>query len=187
MTTLEYFKTLAMGLRLRKLSEDQVADVLRELQSHLQETGQRPEEAFGSPREYAARFPKGNTVSPGTKVAYLVRLSRASRPVPVVEQGTPGCAARLLARARIGSRVQAFSYRTLSRLDSVLIRSNSYDLMVPALSRVLAFEPAAERVDRECCDKSEGCSESRGRRPWCIRGSQDGLDSRPSGRPHPFR
>jgi hypothetical protein len=64
-----------MGLRQRKLSEDQVADVLRELQSHLQETGQRPEEAFGGPKEYAARFPPGSTVSPGTKVAYLAAFT----------------------------------------------------------------------------------------------------------------
>jgi hypothetical protein len=44
-------------------------------QSHLQETDQRPEEAFGSPQEYAARFPKGNTVSPGTRVAYLTAFT----------------------------------------------------------------------------------------------------------------
>jgi len=70
-TTLEYFKALALGLRQRKLSEDQVADVLRELQSHLQETGARPEDAFGSPKEYAERFPMGSTASRGSKVAYL--------------------------------------------------------------------------------------------------------------------
>jgi len=71
MTTVEYFKTLATELRRRKLSEDQVADVLRELQSHLQETGGRPEEAFGRPKEYAARFPEGSIVSPGSKIGYL--------------------------------------------------------------------------------------------------------------------
>ncbi|MBT2549745.1 hypothetical protein [Arthrobacter sp. ISL-65] len=71
MTTLEYFKALALALRQRKLSEDQIADVLRELQSHLQETGAHPEDAFGSPKEYAERFPKGSTVSRGSKVAYL--------------------------------------------------------------------------------------------------------------------
>lgn len=71
MTTLEYFKALALELRQRKLSEDLVADVLRELQSHLQETGERPEEAFGTPKSYAARLPKGTTVSRGAKVGYL--------------------------------------------------------------------------------------------------------------------
>lgn len=71
MTTLEYFKALALELRQHKLSEDQVADVLRELQSHLQETGARPEDAFGSPKEYAERFPKGSTASRGSKVGYL--------------------------------------------------------------------------------------------------------------------
>jgi hypothetical protein len=71
MTTLKYFKALALELRQRKLSEDQVADVLRELHGHLQETGDRPENAFGAPKEYAARLPKGSTVSRGSKVAYL--------------------------------------------------------------------------------------------------------------------
>jgi hypothetical protein len=71
MTTLEYFKTLAMELRKRKLGEDKVADVLRELQSHLQDTGARPEEAFGGPKDYAARFPEGSTVAPGSKIGYL--------------------------------------------------------------------------------------------------------------------
>jgi hypothetical protein len=71
MTTLDYFKTLAMELRKRRLSEDQLADVLRELQSHLQETGEHPEEAFGSPREYAARFPQGTTVSLGSRIGNL--------------------------------------------------------------------------------------------------------------------
>jgi hypothetical protein len=71
MTTLDYFKTLAMELRKRRLSEDQVADVLRELQSHLQETGEHPEKAFGSSREYAARFPQGATVSRGSRIGNL--------------------------------------------------------------------------------------------------------------------
>lgn len=71
MNTLEYYKALALELRQRKLSEHQVANVLRELNSHLQETGARPEDAFGSPEEYAARFPKGKTVSRGSKIAYL--------------------------------------------------------------------------------------------------------------------
>jgi hypothetical protein len=71
MTTLEYFKALAMELRKRRLSEDQVADVLRELQSHLQETGEHPEEAFGGSREYAARFPQGTTVSRGSRIGNL--------------------------------------------------------------------------------------------------------------------
>jgi hypothetical protein len=71
MTAMEYFKALAREMRQRKLSEEQIADVLRELQSHLQETGQGPEEAFGSPKDYAARFPKGKTVSRGSKVGNL--------------------------------------------------------------------------------------------------------------------
>lgn len=71
MTDLEYFRRLALALRQRKLSEDQVAAVLRELQSHLRETDARPEDAFGSPREYALQFPMGSTVSRGSKVGYL--------------------------------------------------------------------------------------------------------------------
>jgi hypothetical protein len=45
--------------------------LLRELQSHLQETGAHAEDAFGSPQGYAERFPKGRTVSRGSKVGYL--------------------------------------------------------------------------------------------------------------------
>lgn len=71
MTTLEYFKALSLQLRQRKLSEDEVADVLRELQSHLQGAGGRLEEAFGRPKEYAAGFPFGTTVSPGSKIGLL--------------------------------------------------------------------------------------------------------------------
>jgi hypothetical protein len=54
---LQYFKSLAMPLRQRKLSEDKIAEVLRELQSHLQETGQNPEEAFGSPKGVRGQIP----------------------------------------------------------------------------------------------------------------------------------
>jgi hypothetical protein len=71
MTSLEYFTSLAMELRYRKLGEDQIGDVLRELQSHLQDTGGHPEEIFGSPKEYAGRFPKGTSVSPGSRIGYL--------------------------------------------------------------------------------------------------------------------
>lgn len=71
MTTLGYFKTLAMELRKRRLSEDQVADVLRELYGHVLETGECPQEAFGSAREYAARFAHGTTVSQGSRIANL--------------------------------------------------------------------------------------------------------------------
>ncbi|MEJ1191848.1 HAAS signaling domain-containing protein [Pseudarthrobacter sp. CCNWLW207] len=71
MTTLGYFKSLAMELRKRRLSEDHVADVLRELQSHVLETGEEPAEAFGSAREYAARFPRGTTVSRGSRIGNL--------------------------------------------------------------------------------------------------------------------
>jgi hypothetical protein len=118
MTTLEYFKTLAMGLRQRKLSEDQVADVLRELQSHLQETGQRPEEAFGSPQEYAARFPKGNTVSPGTRVAYLaaftlmaiITVKVFTGQVLGISLGFPGTFIYLGATALVTFALVAWSY-----------------------------------------------------------------------------
>ena len=48
MTTLDYFKTLAMELRKRRLSDDQIAGVLWELQSHLQETGAHAEDAFAA-------------------------------------------------------------------------------------------------------------------------------------------
>ena len=71
MTALGYFKTLAMELRKRRLSEDQVADVLRELHGHVLGTGEEPAEAFGSAREYAARFARGTTVSRGSRIGNL--------------------------------------------------------------------------------------------------------------------
>ena len=71
MTTLEYFKSLATQLSQRKLSESQVADVLRELQSHLQDTGSRPADSFGSPKDYAGQFPAGHSISRGSNVGYL--------------------------------------------------------------------------------------------------------------------
>ncbi|MEJ1180941.1 MULTISPECIES: hypothetical protein [unclassified Pseudarthrobacter] len=71
MTALGYFKTLAMELRKRRLSEDQVADVLRELHGHVLGTGEEPAEAFGSAREYAARLTRGTTVSRGSRIGNL--------------------------------------------------------------------------------------------------------------------
>jgi len=122
------------------------------------------------------------------RASNIARAPILSRPVPVVEHGTPGCAARLLARARIGSRLPGvFLPDTVTRgLGPYPVRTRTI-WWFPRSAGSWLLKPAAERVDRECYDKSEGCSESRGRRPWCFRGSQDGLDSRPSGRPHPFR
>jgi hypothetical protein len=67
MTSEEYLKALAYELRLRKQSEVMVRNTLLEVSSHVAESGETGEAAFGQPREYAASFPLGGSVSKGTR------------------------------------------------------------------------------------------------------------------------
>ena len=76
MTTLEYFKSLATQLRQRKLSESQVADVLRELQSHLQDTSSRPADSFGRSERLRSA------------------ISRRAFDFPRIQSGLPRCGRR---------------------------------------------------------------------------------------------
>ncbi|GAA2781011.1 HAAS signaling domain-containing protein [Saccharopolyspora taberi] len=57
MMTLEkkYRDELLVALRLHDISGARVGEVLAEVEAHVAETGEDPAEAFGSPREYAAR------------------------------------------------------------------------------------------------------------------------------------
>jgi len=71
MSTEEYLKALAYELRQRKHSEDMVRNRLQEVVSHLAESGESGEAAFGPPREYAASFPAGTSTSRGTRVGTL--------------------------------------------------------------------------------------------------------------------
>lgn len=68
MSSQEYLKSLAYELRQRKHNEDTVSNTLQEVRSHLAASGETGEAAFGQPRDYAASFPAGTTVSAGTRV-----------------------------------------------------------------------------------------------------------------------
>lgn len=57
MSSEEYLKALAYELRQRKQNEDMVSSTLQEVSSHLAESGESGETAFGQPREHAASFP----------------------------------------------------------------------------------------------------------------------------------
>lgn len=70
----EYLKTLAHELRQRKQSEEMVHSTLQEIRSHMAESGESAEAAFGQPREYAASFPAGTTTSRGARVGTLAGL-----------------------------------------------------------------------------------------------------------------
>lgn len=70
----EYLKTLAYELRQRKQSEDMVHSTLQEVRSHVAESGERAEAAFGQPLDYAASFPEGTTKSRGAQVGTLAGL-----------------------------------------------------------------------------------------------------------------
>jgi uncharacterized membrane-anchored protein len=71
MTSEEYLKRLAYELRLRKQSEVMVRNTLLEVSSHIAESGETGEAAFGQPKEYAASFPLGGSVSKGTRVGHV--------------------------------------------------------------------------------------------------------------------
>jgi len=48
-----YCDDLLLHLRAREVPGARIGEVLAEVQSHVAETGERPDEAFGSPRDYA--------------------------------------------------------------------------------------------------------------------------------------
>lgn len=48
-----YVDELHTALELRGAQDDHIADVIRQVQSHLIDTGEDPYEAFGDPRDYA--------------------------------------------------------------------------------------------------------------------------------------
>lgn len=51
-----YRAELLLALRLRDVPGPRIAEALAEVESHVAETGERPEDAFGRPQEYADRF-----------------------------------------------------------------------------------------------------------------------------------
>ncbi|GAA2338773.1 hypothetical protein GCM10009854_13880 [Saccharopolyspora halophila] len=49
----DYRQDLLVALRLHEISGERVGEVLAEVEAHVDETGEDPVEAFGTPREYA--------------------------------------------------------------------------------------------------------------------------------------
>lgn len=78
----EYLKDLAQKLRWRRIDDDTVADILREVASEVNETGRTPEESFGTAADYAETFEPGRALSAGfvggTVVALLATLAAAA-------------------------------------------------------------------------------------------------------------
>jgi uncharacterized membrane-anchored protein len=71
MSSQEYLKSLAYELRQRKHSEEMVSSTLQEVRSHLAESGESGEAAFGQPRVYAGSFPAGTSVSKGARMGHI--------------------------------------------------------------------------------------------------------------------
>ena len=68
-----YYRDLSMELRMRKVPETRIAEILREVNEHSSVSGQPPEEEFGPAMDYAKSFPeqKGQTVSMKAFMAVL--------------------------------------------------------------------------------------------------------------------
>ena len=55
---------LLLRLRMRQVPGRRIGEVLAEVQSHVAETGEHPQEAFGTPREYAEEVTRALGVTP---------------------------------------------------------------------------------------------------------------------------
>lgn len=52
----QWFNELVSELRIHSVTGPAIGDVIAEAEAHLAETGEKPQEAFGTPRDYAARL-----------------------------------------------------------------------------------------------------------------------------------
>ncbi|MHB8296505.1 MAG: hypothetical protein ACYDH5_18200 [Acidimicrobiales bacterium] len=48
-----YRRKLVLALRLRDVPGAQIAQAVAEVESHIEQSGERPDDTFGSPRAYA--------------------------------------------------------------------------------------------------------------------------------------
>ncbi len=69
---MNYYASLAFQLRLRKLPEERIAEILQEVRDLSRESGQNPDDQFGPPTTYAEQFPMGNVRSRATRIAIAV-------------------------------------------------------------------------------------------------------------------
>ena len=63
-----YERDLAFNLRIRGVSEHEIAETLEEVRAHEAVPGTAATDEFGTPQEYAKQFPKGRRRSRGTIV-----------------------------------------------------------------------------------------------------------------------
>jgi hypothetical protein len=81
-----YRQALLVALRLRDVPGDRIADALAEVDSHVAETGEAPEEAFGPPKQYAAAL--ADALDPDRPRGWRAALAAVrSRTVPAAAVG----------------------------------------------------------------------------------------------------
>ena len=68
----KYTAELARHLRFRGVDEKQVQEAVWTVESHTADSGTSPQQAFGSPRDYARTFTPAPTAGPGDTPLYLV-------------------------------------------------------------------------------------------------------------------
>jgi len=68
----KYTAELARHLRFRGVDEKQVQEAVWSVESHTADSGTSPQQAFGSPRDYARTFTPATTAGPGDTPLYLV-------------------------------------------------------------------------------------------------------------------
>ena len=71
---MSYYHDLAFQLRLRRLPEAQIVEILYEVQDLCEQAEQEPKEQFGPAAAYAGQVPKGTTMSSVNKAANVVLL-----------------------------------------------------------------------------------------------------------------
>lgn len=54
---MSYYNDLSYELRQRGLTEGRIADIIEEAEQHCSISDEKPEDAFGKPRDYASNFP----------------------------------------------------------------------------------------------------------------------------------
>jgi hypothetical protein len=66
-----YERDLAFNLRIRGVSEREIAETLEEVRAHEAASGTSAKDEFGTPQDYAKQFPKGKRRSRGTTVTAI--------------------------------------------------------------------------------------------------------------------
>ncbi|MGL5865254.1 MAG: hypothetical protein ACRCYX_05175 [Dermatophilaceae bacterium] len=69
---MNYYASLAFHLRIRKLPEKQVGEIVQGACYLSRGSDQSPEEQFGPASTYAEQFPMGTTTSQPTRIAVIV-------------------------------------------------------------------------------------------------------------------